>query len=88
MRSSDVGVIDFPTLGDLLDAWYEQHCFVPGGVLRGAPFKQYDWQFWCAANHWRVREDATFDPDEPPLSQAFVFRRSDIVMSQKTGKGR
>ena len=54
MRSSDVGVIDFPTLGDLLDAWYEQHCFVPGGVLRGAPFKQYDWQFWCSSNFYRV----------------------------------
>ena len=83
MRSDHVGTVDFPTLGDLIDGWIEQHCRVPDGFRRRQPFRQYDWQFWCAANHWRVREDASFDPDDPPLSQAFVYRRSDIVMSQK-----
>ena len=87
MRSEAVGSVDFPTLGDLIDAWIEQHCRIPDGFRRRQPFRQYDWQFWCAANHWRVREDAVFDADEPPLSQAFTYRRSDIVMSQKTGKG-
>lgn len=87
MRSSDVGVIDFPTLGDLLDAWYEQHCFVPGGVLRGAPFKQYDWQFWCSSNFYRVREDIDGLDGVPILNQAFVYRRAQVVAPQKTGKG-
>lgn len=87
MRSEAVGRVDFPTLGDLVDGWIEQHCRIPDGFRRRQPFRQYDWQFWCAANHWRVREDAVYDEDDPPLSQAFTYRRTDIVMSQKTGKG-
>lgn len=84
--SDAVGTVDFPTLGDLIDQWIEQHCFVPGGVLRGKAFRQYDWQFWCAANHYRVREDAVWD-GTPLLNQAFVHRRSQVVAPQKTGKG-
>lgn len=87
MRSEGIGHVDFPTLGDLVDGWIEQHCRIPDGFRRRQPFKQYDWQFWCAANHWRVREDAKFDPSDPPLSQAFTYRRTDIVAAQKTGKG-
>ncbi len=80
-------VVDFPTLGDLLDGWYEQHCVVPGGFARGKPFKEADWQFWCTANHYRVREDAYWDDDNPLLNQAFVYRRSQVIAPQKTGKG-
>ena len=86
-RSSAVGVVDFPSLGDRLDGWIEQHCGVPGGFLRGTPFKQYDWQFGCTANHYRVREDAKWNPEKPLLNQAFVYRRSQVVAPQKTGKG-
>ena len=86
MRSESVGVVDFPTLGDLIDGWIEHHCFVPGGVLRGKPFHQYDWQFWCTANHYRVREDAKW-AGVPILNQAFTYRRSQVVAPQKTGKG-
>lgn len=86
MRSNGVGKIDFPTLGDLLDAWIEQHCYVPGGVLRGKPFRQYDWQFWCTANHYRVREGLRWE-GQPILNQAFVYRRSQVVAPQKMGKG-
>lgn len=80
-------VVDFPTLGDLVDAWIEHHCRVPGGFARGEPFKQADWQFWCTANHYRVREDAVWNPAKPLLNQAFVYRRSQVVGPQKTGKG-
>lgn len=86
MRSHSVGVVDFPTLGDLLDGWIERHCYVPGGVLRGQPFRQYDWQFWCTSNHYRIREDAKFD-GVPILNRAFVYRRSQVVAPQKIGKG-
>ena len=48
-------VVDFPTLGDLADQWIERHCRVPDRFERGKPFRQYDWQFWCTANHLRVR---------------------------------
>lgn len=80
-------VVDFPTLGDLLDQWIEQHCRVPDGFARGAEFRQSDWQFWCTANHYRVREDAVWRPEAPLLNQAFVYRRSQVVAPQKTGKG-
>ncbi len=85
--SNEVGQVDFPTLGDLADAWIEQHCLVPDGFRRGRPFRQYDWQFWCTANHLRVREDARWDPDDPPLNQAFTYRRSQVMAPQKIGKG-
>lgn len=87
MHSEDVGSVDFPTLGDLVDGWIEQHCVVPQGFKRGRPFHQYDWQFWCTANHFRVREDAKYDPEEPPMNQAFVYRLSQVIAPQKTGKG-
>lgn len=84
--SSDY-VVDFPTLGDLADAWIEHHCRVPDGFTRGKPFELSDWQFWVVANHYRIRDDAAYDPDEPPRNQAFYYRRSQIVAPQKTGKG-
>lgn len=87
MLSSDVGSVDFPTLGDLWSSWIEQHCRVPDRHERGKPFREYDWQFWCTANHGRVRDDATYDPANPPLNQAFTYRRSQCIAPQKMGKG-
>lgn len=87
MHSEGAGVVDFPTLGDLIDGWIEQHCVIPGGFKRGKPFRQYDWQFWCTANHYRIREDAKYDPDDPPMNQAFVYRLTQVIAPQKTGKG-
>lgn len=81
-------VVDFPTLGDLWSAWIEAHCRVPDRHERGAPFREYDWQFWCTANDGRVREDAVQpDLNSPLLNQAFVFRRSQVIAPQKMGKG-
>jgi hypothetical protein len=87
MHSHDVGVVDFPTLGDLWSAWMERHCRVPDRHERGKPFREYDWQFWCTANHGRIRPEASYDPDQPPLNQAFEVRRSQVVGPQKIGKG-
>lgn len=80
-------VVTFPTLADLQDQWVEHHCRVPDGFARKQPFKMADWQFWCTANHYRVREDAEWFPERPLLNQAFVNRRSQVVAPQKTGKG-
>lgn len=56
-------LIDFPTLGDLADAWIMRHCRVPDGFARGKQMKLADWQFWVCANRYRIREDAVFvDP--------------------------
>lgn len=87
-------VVDFPTLGDLGDAWITRHCRVPDGFTRGRPFEMADWQFWCHANRYRVRPDAQFvppelvGPDKPPvLNQAFYYQQTLVVAPQKTGKG-
>lgn len=87
-------VVDFPTLGDLIDAWITAHCRQPDGALRGQPYRTSDWQFWVEANRWRVREDAPFVPldevtvDNPlVLNQAFYYRRTLVVGPQKLGKG-
>jgi hypothetical protein len=87
-------VVDFPTLGDLGDAWISRHCRLPDGFTRGRAFKMADWQFWCHANRYRVRPDAAFvapeDVDEnnpPTLNQAFFYQTTLIVAPQKTGKG-
>lgn len=89
MHSSEVGELgaDFLTLGDLWSSWIERHCRVPDRHQRGKPFREYDWQFWCTAHHGQIRPDATFDPEQPPLNQAFVYRRSQVVAPQKIGKG-
>lgn len=87
-------VVDFPTLGDLVDAWITAHCRQPDGPLRGQPYRTSDWQFWVICNRWRVREDAPFVPPEEVtqdnplvLNQAFYYRRTLIVGPQKLGKG-
>jgi len=87
-------LIDFPTLGDIADGWITQHCRVPQGFTRGKPFEMADWQFWCTANRYRIREGVQFTPPElvgpgspPILNQAFFYRQTLIVAPQKTGKG-
>lgn len=89
MRSHDVGELPagFLTLGDLWSSWMERHCRVPDRHERGKPFREYDWQFWCTAHHGQVRPDAKFYESRPPLNQAFVFRRSQVIAPQKMGKG-
>ena len=66
--------VAWPTLGFLWSAWITRHCRVPDRHERGKPFREYDWQAWCTANHGRVRPDAVHDPDRPLLNQAFVYR--------------
>lgn len=87
-------LVDFPTLGDIGDAWITQHCRVPDGFARGRAYEMADWQFWCHANRYRVRPDARFvHPDDvgpeqqATLNQAFVYQQTLIVGPQKTGKG-
>lgn len=80
---TDGFVVSWPTLGYLIGDWIERHCIVPDGWHKGDPFVMPDWQFWCAANHYRVKPEATIGQ----LAPAFRFRRSQVVAPQKTGKG-
>ncbi|WP_280389303.1 LAGLIDADG family homing endonuclease [Nocardia wallacei] len=80
----DGWVVDFPTLGDIADAWVRQHCRQPDRLTRGGEFRWSDWQFWCAANYYRVRPGVEWpSADEPLLNQAFTYRRAQIVGPQK-----
>ncbi len=83
---SDQYVIDFPTLFVAVD-WTEQHCPVPDRFWSGQRMRLYDWQAWCSLNHYRVREDAEWQPENPLLSTAFFYQWSQIIAPQKTGKG-
>jgi hypothetical protein len=84
--ATDGFVVDFPTLADIGEAWVKRHCVIPDKQHRGEPFIWSDWQFWCGANHYRIRPRLVWD-DEPLWNQAFVYRRSQVVAPQKTGKG-
>ncbi|WP_062077701.1 hypothetical protein [Demequina globuliformis] len=78
---------DFPTLGFLAAKWVSHHCVVPDGFDLGKPLEWRGWQVECAVNHYRVKPDLAFNPARPLLSQAFEYRRSQVVGPQKLGKG-
>ena len=85
-RQADEFVVDFPALFIAVD-WIENHCVIPDGFRRGARFELYPWQAWCTLNHYRVRPDAEWVPDNPLLGTAFHYRRSQVIAPQKLGKG-
>lgn len=74
--------VDFPTLWVAAD-WIPQHCVIPDRFEAGDPYELVDWQLWYVVNHYRVRPEAS----RGQLATAFYFRRSQIVMPQKAGKG-
>lgn len=63
-------------------AWVEAHCVIPDGFERGRAFTLTGEQGTFLANHYDVRPDA----EVGQLAPAFVFRRSQLVRSQKWGK--
>jgi hypothetical protein len=67
----------------------ERHCVIPDGFHKGKPYILADWQAWVFANHYRIRPDPPLPTNERPLigAPAFFYRRSQIVMPQKAGKG-
>lgn len=88
MGEPDGFLVEWPTLGDIGEAWVRQHCVIPDGFRRGQEFVWSDWQFWCGANLYRIRDGACWISDDQPLmNQAFTYRRGQVVAPQKTGKG-
>jgi len=67
--------------------WIEQHCVVPDGFKRGRPFRLYDFQLRYLAAFYLVKGTAEWDPDDPQLGPAFVYRRGLLADPQKKGKG-
>ncbi|WP_371409750.1 hypothetical protein OG423_14185 [Micromonospora zamorensis] len=67
--------------------WIPRHCVIPDGFRRGRPFNLYDFQFDYLAAFYLVRGDARWQPYDPILGPAFVYRRGVLVDPQKKGKG-
>jgi hypothetical protein len=64
-------------------AWIEAHAVIPDGFRQGEPFELLPWQLRVAADFYTVRADA--EPGQ--RSTAFEYRRAQVVMPQKSGKG-
>jgi hypothetical protein len=88
LSAPDAHVVDFPTLWVAAD-WIENHCVVPDRFERGNPFVLTEWQLWLVVNHYRVKPDAPLpDASRPAIgAAAFHYRRSQVVLPQKSGKG-
>jgi hypothetical protein len=86
--SSEEYVYDFPVLWVAL-AWTEAHCIIPDGFSKGKPYILADWQGWYFANFYRVKPSAPLPTNERPAigAPAFYYRRAQVVMAQKAGKG-
>ncbi|MGW3724825.1 hypothetical protein [Streptomyces sp. NPDC000851] len=64
-------------------AWIERHAVVPDGFDQGQPFTMLPWQLKVASNFYTVRSDAQVGQK----STAFAYRRAQVIMAQKSGKG-
>lgn len=71
----------------LAPAWIEAHCVIPDGFRRGETFALYDYQLRYFAAFYLVRGDAVWQPEDPVLGPAFVYRRGLLAGPQKLGKG-
>lgn len=82
--------VSFPVMWVALD-WAEAHCVIPDGFSAGDPYKLADWQAWYLANFYRVKPGASLRMNGRPVpavgAPAFHFRRAQVVMPQKAGKG-
>jgi hypothetical protein len=64
-------------------AWIESHAVIPDGFRQGEFFEFLPWQLKVASNFYTVRADA----EVGQKSTAFAYRRAQVIMSQKSGKG-
>jgi hypothetical protein len=88
MRSETwAGKIDFPTLGDLVDAWIEQHCVIPAGFQARPAVQAVRLAVLVHREPLPGPRGRVYDPDDPPLNQAFAYRLTQVVGPQKIGKG-
>jgi len=67
--------------------WIEAHCVIPDGFKQGRPFRLYDYQLAYFGAFYLVRGEAEWNPENPVLGPAFVYRRGLLVGPQKLGKG-
>jgi hypothetical protein len=86
---SDDYVVDFHTMW-IVPAWIRRHCVIPDRFEAGNPYIPADWQDWYFVNFYRVRSGAPEPADSLPGHggpRVFYYRRAQVVMPQKAGKG-
>ncbi|MGW3674627.1 hypothetical protein [Streptomyces sp. NPDC005166] len=64
-------------------AWIESHAVIPDGFRQGERFELLAWQLKVASNMYTVKGTA----EVGQKSSAFVYRRAQVIMPQKSGKG-
>ncbi|MFE4717842.1 hypothetical protein ACFRLW_15710, partial [Streptomyces sp. NPDC056728] len=64
-------------------AWIEHHAVVPDGFDQGKPFTMLPWQLKVASSFYTVKGSAELGQK----STAFEYRRAQVIMPQKSGKG-
>jgi hypothetical protein len=74
---------EHPSLGPLVATWGEAHCVIPDRDVRGEAFVLYGDQLDFVDAFYRVKPRA--QPGQ--LAPAFVYRRAQLVLPQKAGKG-
>ncbi len=74
---------EFPTLGWAIADWIEANCVVPDGDHLGERYMLTDEMKVFIANHYRLKPQATAER----YQSAYHYRRSQLVRSQKWGKG-
>jgi hypothetical protein len=80
-------VVDFPTLGDLLDGWLEQHAGSRTGSSGASRSGSRTGSSGARRTTTGSGPEAEWRPEEPLLNQAFVYRRSQIVAAAEDGEG-
>lgn len=85
-QSTDDYTVDFPTMWVAVD-WVERHCVIPDGFSAGKAYELADWQTWFYVNHYRIKPTASLGNRAAVGAPAFWYRRSQVVMPQKAGKG-
>lgn len=63
--------------------WIERHAVIPDGFRQGEPFILLKWQRKVLRNFYTVRATAKLGQK----SSAFRYRRAQVIMPQKSGKG-
>jgi hypothetical protein len=83
-------IYDFHVMWVTLE-WLTHHCVIPDGFAKGEPYVPADWQTWYFANFYSVKPGARLLMNGRPVTKlgapAFRFRRAQVVMPQKAGKG-
>lgn len=67
--------------------WIEAHCRIPDGFRKGQPFGLYRYQLQYFGAFYLVKGTVEWDPVNPVLAPAFVYRRGLLAGPQKLGKG-